>query len=110
MSKKVFIGTDSGATTTKLCAVWENGEPVSSKVLQRSTSSSLYTIESSSNKKRLIVRDKAVLPMLHPGLKISSPTAVFNPVGGSSFIPKPAIGAETRRQDKVKKTKNFHLI
>ena len=39
MSKKVFIGTDSGATTTKLCAVWENGEPVSSKVLQRSTSS-----------------------------------------------------------------------
>ena len=39
MSNKVFIGTDSGATTTKLCAVWENGEPVSSKVLQRSTNS-----------------------------------------------------------------------
>jgi len=39
MSKKVFIGTDSGATTTKLCAVWENGEPVSNKVLQRSTDS-----------------------------------------------------------------------
>jgi predicted NBD/HSP70 family sugar kinase len=39
MSQKVFIGTDSGATTTKLCAVWENGEPVSNKVLQRSTSS-----------------------------------------------------------------------
>ena len=39
MSKKVFIGTDSGATTTKLCAVWETGEPVSNKVLQRSTSS-----------------------------------------------------------------------
>ena len=39
MSKKVFIGTDSGATTTKLCAVWENGEPVSNKVLQRSTGS-----------------------------------------------------------------------
>ncbi len=32
MSKKVFIGTDSGATTTKLCAVWEDGEPVSNKV------------------------------------------------------------------------------
>jgi predicted NBD/HSP70 family sugar kinase len=39
MNKKIFIGTDSGATTTKFCAVWENGEPVSSKVLQRSTSS-----------------------------------------------------------------------
>ncbi|HTB86055.1 MAG TPA: ROK family protein [Candidatus Sulfotelmatobacter sp.] len=39
MSKKVFIGTDSGATTTKICAVWETGEPVSNKVLQRSTSS-----------------------------------------------------------------------
>lgn len=39
MNKKVFIGTDSGATTTKFCAVWENGEPVSSKVLQRPTSS-----------------------------------------------------------------------
>lgn len=37
MSKKVFIGTDSGATTTKFCAVWESGEPVSSKVLQRPT-------------------------------------------------------------------------
>ena len=39
MSNKVFIGTDSGATTTKLCAVWETGEPVSNKVLQRSTNS-----------------------------------------------------------------------
>jgi len=39
MSKKVFIGTDSGATTTKFCAVWENGESVTNKVLQRSTSS-----------------------------------------------------------------------
>jgi glucokinase len=39
MSKNIFIGTDSGATTTKFCAVWENGEPVSSKVLQRPTNS-----------------------------------------------------------------------
>ena len=39
MSKKVFIGTDSGATTTKFCAVWENGESVTNKVLQRPTSS-----------------------------------------------------------------------
>jgi glucokinase len=39
MSKKIFVGTDSGATTTKLCAVWEDGEPVSNKVLQRSTNS-----------------------------------------------------------------------
>jgi predicted NBD/HSP70 family sugar kinase len=39
VSKQVFIGTDSGATTTKLCAVWENGEPVSNKVLQRATNS-----------------------------------------------------------------------
>ncbi len=39
MSRKIFIGTDSGATTTKLCAVWDNGEPVSNKVLQRSTAS-----------------------------------------------------------------------
>jgi glucokinase len=39
MSQKVFIGTDSGATTTKFCAVWENGETVTHKVLQRPTSS-----------------------------------------------------------------------
>jgi glucokinase len=39
MSKKIFIGTDSGATTTKFSAVWENGEAVSTKLLQRSTSS-----------------------------------------------------------------------
>jgi predicted NBD/HSP70 family sugar kinase len=37
MSKKIFIGTDSGATTTKFSAVWENGEVVSTKVLQRPT-------------------------------------------------------------------------
>jgi glucokinase len=37
--RNIFIGTDSGATTTKFCAVHENGEQVSSKVLQRSTNS-----------------------------------------------------------------------
>lgn len=36
---KVFIGTDSGATTSKINAVWENEEPVSSKLLQRPTNS-----------------------------------------------------------------------
>ena len=39
MNQKTFIGTDSGATTTKLCAGLESGEPVSNKVLQRSTGS-----------------------------------------------------------------------
>src|SRR5512146_2274869 len=39
MSKKVFIGTDSGATTTKFSGVWENGEAISTKVLQRPTNS-----------------------------------------------------------------------
>jgi predicted NBD/HSP70 family sugar kinase len=41
MSHKIFIGTDSGATTTKFSAVWENGETVSTKVLQRPTNSQL---------------------------------------------------------------------
>jgi predicted NBD/HSP70 family sugar kinase len=39
MSKKIFIGTDSGATTTKFSAVWEDGEAISTKLLQRPTSS-----------------------------------------------------------------------
>ena len=39
MSEKIFIGTDSGATTTKFSAVREDGEAVSTKVLQRSTNS-----------------------------------------------------------------------
>ena len=39
MSEKIFIGTDSGATSSKFSGVRENGEPVSTKVLQRSTSS-----------------------------------------------------------------------
>jgi glucokinase len=39
MSKKIFIGTDSGATTTKFSAVWENGEAISTKLLQHPTSS-----------------------------------------------------------------------
>ena len=37
MSRKIFIGTDSGATTTKFSAVWENGEAVTTKLLQRPT-------------------------------------------------------------------------
>lgn len=37
MSQKIFIGTDSGATTSKIAAVRENGEPVSTKLLQRPT-------------------------------------------------------------------------
>ncbi len=37
MSQKIFIGTDSGATTTKFSAVRENGEAVSTKLLQRPT-------------------------------------------------------------------------
>jgi len=39
MSDNIFIGTDSGATTTKFSAVRGNGEAVSTKVLQRSTNS-----------------------------------------------------------------------
>jgi predicted NBD/HSP70 family sugar kinase len=37
MSQKIFIGTDSGATTSKIAAVWENGEAVTTKLLQRPT-------------------------------------------------------------------------
>lgn len=38
-SKQVFIGTDSGATTSKIGAVWADGSPVTTKLLQRSTDS-----------------------------------------------------------------------
>ncbi len=39
MSQNIFIGTDSGATTTKFSGVRENGETISTKLLQRPTSS-----------------------------------------------------------------------
>jgi predicted NBD/HSP70 family sugar kinase len=39
MSKKIFIGTDSGATTTKFSGVWENGGAISTKLLQLPTNS-----------------------------------------------------------------------
>jgi predicted NBD/HSP70 family sugar kinase len=39
MTEMIYIGTDSGATTTKFSAVYETGEPVSTKVLQRPTHS-----------------------------------------------------------------------
>ena len=39
MNQKIFIGTDSGATTTKFSAVREDGEAVSTKLLQRPTNS-----------------------------------------------------------------------
>ena len=38
MSEKIFIGTDSGATTSKIAAVRENGEAVSTRIFQRPTS------------------------------------------------------------------------
>jgi glucokinase len=37
--RKVYIGTDSGATTSKIGGVWEDGTTVSTKLLQRSTNS-----------------------------------------------------------------------
>jgi glucokinase len=37
--KKIFIGTDSGATTSKTAATWENGEAVTTRLLQRPTNS-----------------------------------------------------------------------
>ena len=37
MRKKIFIGTDSGATTSKSAAVWETGDAVSTKLRQRPT-------------------------------------------------------------------------
>ena len=39
MSGKIFIGTDSGATTSKIAAVRENGEAVSTKIFQHATNS-----------------------------------------------------------------------
>jgi predicted NBD/HSP70 family sugar kinase len=39
MSNNIFIGTDSGATTTKFSGVRENGEAISTTLLQRPTNS-----------------------------------------------------------------------
>ena len=39
MTQKIFIGTDSGATTTKFSGVRENGEAISTTLLQRPTNS-----------------------------------------------------------------------
>jgi len=37
--RQVYIGTDSGATTSKTGGVWEDGATISTKLLQRSTNS-----------------------------------------------------------------------
>lgn len=42
-SREVFIGTDSGATTSKTCGVWADGSPVSTKLRQTSTNAQLGT-------------------------------------------------------------------
>lgn len=39
--KKIFIGTDSGATTSKTCAVYEDGTPVTLELAQSSTNAQL---------------------------------------------------------------------
>jgi len=38
-TRKIFLGVDSGATTSKIAAVWDNGEPVTTKLQQASTAS-----------------------------------------------------------------------
>jgi glucokinase len=35
--RNIFIGTDSGATTSKIAGVWGNGEAITTKLLQRPT-------------------------------------------------------------------------
>ena len=42
-TKGVFIGTDSGATTSKTGGVWEDGSTISTKLMQSSTNSQLGT-------------------------------------------------------------------
>jgi len=37
--RNIFVGTDSGATTSKIAAVWGDGEAVTTKLLQRPTNS-----------------------------------------------------------------------
>jgi len=39
--QSVFIGTDGGATTSKIGGVWENGTPISTTLLQNPTNSEL---------------------------------------------------------------------
>ncbi|NUR55090.1 MAG: ROK family protein [Acidobacteria bacterium] len=39
-ARQVYIGTDGGATTSKVAAVWADGSPVSTKLLQAPTPSS----------------------------------------------------------------------
>ena len=41
--KKVFLGTDSGATTSKTSGVWDDGSPISLQLAQSSTNSQLGT-------------------------------------------------------------------
>jgi len=42
-SQGVFIGTDSGATTSKTCGIWADGSAISQKLRQSSTNSQLGT-------------------------------------------------------------------
>jgi predicted NBD/HSP70 family sugar kinase len=42
-NKGVYIGTDSGATTSKTCGIWADGSPISQKLRQSSTNSQLGT-------------------------------------------------------------------
>ena len=41
MSKTVYIGTDGGATTSKVGGVWKDGSTISTKLLQASTNAAL---------------------------------------------------------------------
>jgi predicted NBD/HSP70 family sugar kinase len=90
MSEKIFIGTDSGATSSKTAAVRENGVAVSTKLLQRPTEQGREAVVSGwiAGITEFLAQNHLNWSQVHGvGLAIPGPYERYGVIGKSANLP-----------------------
>jgi glucokinase len=90
--REVYIGTDGGATTSKVAGVWGNGEAVSTKLLQRPTNAdagpdALMTTWAGAITEYLDANDLSWSDVRGVGLAIPGPYERYGVFGRSPNLP-----------------------
>ena len=90
--RDVYIGTDGGATTSKVAGVWENGDAVSTKLLQRPTNAdagpdALVATWAAAITEYLYANDLAWSDVRGVGLAIPGPYERYGVFGRSPNLP-----------------------
>ncbi len=97
--RQVFIGTDGGATTSKIGAVWDTGTAVSTKLLQRPTGSELGPQETVSRwvqaiEEYLTANGLTWADVGGVGLAIPGPYERYGVFGHSPNLPETFVGID----------------